>query len=110
MKTFTINGKEYKTKELDFNAMCDMEDAGVSLMDADGKNMSLIRAYFAVCCGKGKDFAGREIQQHMINGGNFDEISEAFKDAMENSDFFRALGAKAETEAATGEKSANEKK
>ena len=36
MKHFTINGKDYRSKEIDFNFVCDLEDNGVSL---ETKNM-----------------------------------------------------------------------
>lgn len=100
MKTFTINGKSYKAKELDFNGMCELEDFGVSMTDVSGKNLSLVRAYFAFCSGKSAENAGKEIQAHMLGGGKLDELAEIMKDAIDNSDFFRALAENAEKEAA----------
>ena len=70
MKTFNVNGKEYKARAFDFNLMCDFEDMGISIAEMTNKPMSVIRAYFALCTGKGKEFAGKE---------------------MEKSDFFRSL-------------------
>ena len=32
-KKITINGKDYKLKEIDFNDICDLEDLGLSLTD-----------------------------------------------------------------------------
>lgn len=98
MKTFTINGKEYKSKMIDFNLVCDLEDMGVSIVNIDGKDMSLIRGYFGLCAGLTKEKAGKEIEAHLTNGGKFDELMELIKFEMENSDFFRNLKKTAETE------------
>lgn len=91
MKTFKINGKEYKAKPFDFNLICDLEDMGISLKSAGKKPMAMIRAYFAFCAEVSKDVAGKELELHMINGGSFDEIANAMSNEMENSDFFRTL-------------------
>lgn len=91
MKTFTVNGKEYKAKAFDFNLMCDLEDMGVSIADMPNKPMTVVRAYFALCTGKGKEFAGKEMEQHLINGGTFDDVVNAMSEEMEKSDFFRSL-------------------
>ena len=88
MRRFLVNGKTYKSKELDFNAMCDLEDMGVSMVDIKSKNMSLIRAYLAFCGNISAEEAGDEIILHLKNGGKFDEIMEELKVAIENSDFF----------------------
>lgn len=98
MKMFKINKEEYKSKPMDFNFMCDLEDMGVSVVDMDGKNMSLIRGYFALCAGITKEQAGKEIQAHLAGGGKFDEIMEVIRYEMENSDFFRNAKKTEETE------------
>lgn len=98
MSTFTVNGTEYKSKEFDFNLICDLEDMGISLEKANEKPMSMVRAYFAFCAGKGKAFAGREMQEHIVNGGSFEEVTKAMSEAMEKSDFFRALQKTAENQ------------
>lgn len=98
MKTFTVNGKEYKAKAFDFNMMCDFEDMGISIEDMGKKPMAVVRAYFALCAGKGKEFAGKEMEAHLINGGSFDDVVSAMSEEMEKSDFFRALQQTVETE------------
>lgn len=107
MKTFTINGKKYKSAEVDFNFICDLEDMGISISDLRSKPLAVARAYFALCAGTDKDVAGAEIQAHMINGGALEELYDVLGKAIEESDFFRALNKTEETEIAT---STNKKK
>lgn len=110
MNTFTINGKEYKAKPFDFNLVCDLEDMGISLEQAGSKLMSMVRAYFGLCAGRGKEFAGKEMEAHIIGGGKIDDIMNAMSDEMEKSDFFRSLNKKSETETTTDENEAEKKK
>lgn len=107
MNTFTVNRAEYKAKPFDFNLVCDLEDMGISLEEAGRKPMSMVRAYFGMCTGKGKEAAGKELEAHIIGGGKFDDIMTAMSDEMEKSDFFRNLNKTAETEAATNETAEN---
>lgn len=109
MRRFTVNGKSYKSKELDFNAMCDLEDMGVSMVDIKSKSMSLIRAYLAFCGNISAEEAGNEVMLHLKNGGKFDEIMEELKSAIENSDFFQILKERAEEEDAENQTEENKK-
>ena len=97
MNTFTVNGKEYRAKAFDFNLVCDLEDMGIPLEQAGNKPMSMVRAYFGLCAGKGKEFAGKELEAHVIGGGSFENIMSAMSDEMEKSDFFRNLNKTEET-------------
>ena len=78
-RTFTINGKLYQAREITFNTICELEDAGVSLTEIEQKPISTVRSYFAICLGGNKEYAGQEIERHIINGGNLDEIMTAFR-------------------------------
>ena len=98
MNTFTINGKEYKAKAFDFNLVCDLEDMGISLEQASNKPTSLVRAYCGLCAGKSKEYAGKEMEAHLMAGGTFEDIMVAMSDEMAKSDFFRHLNKTAETE------------
>lgn len=100
MITFVINGKTYNAKPFDFNMICDLEDMNVNLEEFDRKPMSVIRAYFGLCLGNRADEAGRELNQHIISGGKFDELIEIVKAEMTESDFFRHLNKTEETEVA----------
>ena len=88
---FAINGKTYKAKEFDFNTVCDLEDMGISLETMQNKPLSMVRGYFALCTGRDKTYAGKEIEQHIINGGKMDEITEIMSQKMNDSDFFHSL-------------------
>lgn len=104
MKTFTVNGKEYNAKAFDFNLICDLEDMGISLDEAKKKPMSLVRAYFGLCAGKGKEYAGKEMEAHVIGGGSFENIMKTMSDEMEKSDFFLKLSQTKEEKAAKNTK------
>lgn len=109
MRTFTVNEKEYKAKAFDFNLVCDLEDMGISLQEAGNKPMSMVRAYFGLCAGKGKEYAGKEMEAHIIGGGSFDGIMNAMSEEMEKSDFFHNLNKKAEQEVAESAEKTNKK-
>lgn len=98
MNAFTINGKRYKAKPFDFNLVCDLEDMGISLEQAGNKPVSMVRAYFGLCAGKGREYAGKEIEAHVIDGGTLEEVMNVMSDEMEKSDFFRAINKAAEKE------------
>lgn len=91
MRTFILNGNEYIAKPFDFNMVCDLEDMGISLEEAHEKPTAMVRAYVAVCIGRNKEFAGAEMEQHIINGGSFAEIMGIMSDEMDKSDFFRHI-------------------
>lgn len=95
MKSFTINGKEYNAKELTYGDIRKMESFGLNLMtditSIQAKVFSYTSGYLAVCGGFGIDVADNEMNEHIINGGDFTEISEAFVDSLSNSRFFQAM-------------------
>lgn len=87
---FTINGKVYRPATLDFNAICDMEDMGISLGDYRTKTLSTARAYMALYFGGDTNVAGAEIQSHIVGGGNLEGLYDALKESINESDFFQA--------------------
>lgn len=101
--TFVINGKTYTAAPIDFNAMCALEDVGVSVMDMNKKPMSTARAYFALCYDGGDDAeaAGKEIEAHIINGGELTNLVNAMNAEIQKSGFFQALNKRQETETQT---------
>lgn len=96
MKIFKVNGKEYTAKAFDYNLICDLEDMGIALQEAANKPMSMVRAYFSLCSGRGKEYAGKEIEAHIIKGGKLDDVMNAMSEEMDKSDFFLALNQKEE--------------
>lgn len=98
MNTFTINGTEYKAKPFDFNMVCSLDEMGIPLENIGTNEMATMRAYFAVCAGKRREFAGKELEQHFVNGGDFTEITSVIADEIKKSDFFRKVIKMPETE------------
>ena len=64
--------------------------------------MSVIRAYLAVCADSDMEFAGNEIQAHVIAGGSFEEMMNAMSEKMDESDFFQALQSRTEDNSTEG--------
>lgn len=91
MNTFTINGKKITAKAIDFNTICDLEDYGLNFADIQKKSTSFMRAYLAISAGIDTEEAGLEMQNHIIGGGNFEDLIKAMTKEIENSDFFRNL-------------------
>ena len=102
--TFTINNETYTAKDFTFNSLCDFEDMGIDFADAIAhKPRIALRAYLAYCAGVSIDESGKMIESHMINGGDMNEINKALSETLENSDFFKALIAKAKAAMETEE-------
>lgn len=97
-KMFELNGNKYVAKEITFNAVCELEDMGISLMSADSKQLSVLRGYIAYCCGLSVEDAGKEIEKHLIGGNDLSDIAKAFANAIDESDFFQALRKGTKTE------------
>ena len=72
------------------------------------KPMSMARAYFSLCFNGSKEDAGKEIQAHVVAGGNFNDLYEAMGAEMNESDFFQALNKKADEETPKMEKKEKE--
>lgn len=98
METITINGNVYKAKELDFNFLCDLSDAGIGIEEIDTKILSATRVYIASCMGVKPEIAGNEINAHIIKGGDLKDVVEVFSEKANESDFFLALGKNSEPE------------
>ena len=96
MKKFKVNGNEYEARPFDFNLVCDLENMGVSVADMGRKHFATTRAYFALCAGMSNTQAGKEMELHVISGGNFEDINNALNEEMDKSDFFLAISKKQE--------------
>jgi hypothetical protein len=90
MKKITINSKDYNIdKVIDFNAICELEELGLSLSDLKKTKMTSIRALLAYVGGMDTDTAGAEIMEHLKKGGSFEDFTPLI-DSLVESDFFQA--------------------
>ena len=92
-----INGKEITAKPIDFNATIELNDLGGDIYSFGTKPLAALRAYLAYCEGVSAEEAGREIEAHIIGGGDLSDLSTAFMKACDDSAFFKAMITKAET-------------
>jgi len=96
--TLVINEREYDVPELDFNAVCDLADRGIDILNTNTmqKNaLGIARGFTAWVMGVDNATAGREIQKHMLAGGDISVIIDAFTQAVEESGFFNAIQSRA---------------
>lgn len=91
-KNIIINSKDYKLKEIDFNAVCELGKLGLRITDKDCLNdtFNVIRSSFAFHSGLQLDLAGKELEEHLMNGGSFDDFTPLIE-TLGNSDFFTML-------------------
>ena len=91
MNKVNINGREYEIPEVDFDAICELEERGVDLLSTDAKHPKLaitLRGIVAWIMGVPERTASAEIMAHLQNGGSVVEILDAITSAMQDSGFF----------------------
>lgn len=88
MEKIKINEKEYELRKIDFNAVCDLEDLGLSLTKIGDKSFSSIRALVAFITESNVIKASEEIEKHIEKGGKLDDFAPLFT-MVYQSDFFR---------------------
>lgn len=91
MEKIKVNGKVYPAKEIDFNFMCLLEVEGVQATRLNKNIFNTVKCYVEYCMGVDGETAGAEINQHIINGGTLNDITDIFSKKAEESDFFQAL-------------------
>lgn len=96
-RLFTVNGKTYKSAEFTFNTICQLEAMGLSIENITSMPMSMIRGYFAISAKIPVDEAGKEMEQHIVNGGDLNDIGSVMSAQIEDSGFFQTLSRKVET-------------
>lgn len=86
---YKINGKEYNSKRFDFEALVKFEECGVGLKDLQkvSKPMTLIVGLVAWIADLDKDDAIKEVNEHIENGGQLQEILKILE-SIKDSDFF----------------------
>ena len=100
MEKFTLNGKVYYAKDLDFAYLVELDKNGISMENMTG--VAALNCFVAFCTGKTAKDASNEISLHIINGGDMEELTTAYIKKIEESDFFRAiLGRNQESETET---------
>lgn len=90
MEKIKINEKEYELRKIDFNAVCELEDLGMSIVDIKNKTFSSIRALVAFVERCDFDKAGKEVEAHLTSGGKVNDFTPLFE-MVSKSDFFRNL-------------------
>ena len=90
-----INGNTYEMPEIDFNAVCHLDECKYDILNAskDVSFMTQLRAIIGLVCNTTADKAGKLIDLHIANGGDFQtlaqEVFEEFNKAVENSGFLQ---------------------
>ena len=95
MSYVVINGNKYDIPEVDFDAVCELEERGINLLRMDENNMKLAtmtRGLVAWIMGVDVQTASKEIEAHISNGGNIIDIISRLTDAINNSGFFKQGG------------------
>lgn len=91
MSYVIINGNRYNIPEINFDAVCELEEAGVNILGADKSNMKLAtmaRGLTAWIMGVDVQTASKELEAHIANGGNIVDIITRTTEAMQKSGFF----------------------
>lgn len=91
-----LNGRRIKAADVNFNFVALLGENNIALNEIGRKPIPSIRVYIAHCTGLDVDTAGEMINQHVIAGGNLNEIMTVFSKKCDESDFFRAISAKEE--------------
>ena len=109
MEKISINGKVYQAREIDFNFVCLLEAEGIEMSKMGKSFMNIIKVYAAYCMGVDTETAGIEINQHLINGGNMEDLINVVSKKMDESDFFRAISKDQNEETTTTSQKASKK-
>lgn len=94
MKNVTINNKIYPNIYIGFNVMCKWARMGIDISSATDNPMQafpMMQAYVAELMKTTPEKAGDEIDEHLKNGGDFNDIANGLTEAFSESGFFQAL-------------------
>jgi hypothetical protein len=86
-----INNKEIKLPDINFNTMCDLESMGVSIVSMQAKPLITVRAFTALAMNADLETAGKEVEQHLFNGGKLLDMLNEINKAVEDSGFFQKM-------------------
>ncbi len=93
MKTVKINNKKYEVPDLTFRHFTLIEEQGFSLLEAFRKQeiFLLVMGFVCVVTGSDRDEAERLIEQHILGGGDIQDLYISFGEAINDSDFFKKM-------------------
>lgn len=93
VKTIKINNKSYKVPELRFEHMEALESEGYNIIDMFRKKQIFapVSAFIMLVVGCEKEEANDLAEQHVLGGGNINDLYEAFSEALYDSSFFRKV-------------------
>ena len=97
MEKILLNGKVYQAKEIDFNYICMLEVEGIEFSRIGTGFFNMLKVYVAYCMDVEPEYAGEEINKHVMNGGKLTEITNTLSEKLETSDFFRAISEKTDS-------------
>lgn len=95
-----INGNDYRIPEIDYNAVCTLDQYQIDLLDIQGsiQPFVMLRGFLALAMGTSRNnaaAASKELEAHILKNGLDDgEIARAFaeiKQALEDSDFLSQI-------------------
>ena len=92
MHSVTINGRDYEIPEVTFDAICQLEENGVYLLNMDRKQPKLatmLRGLVAWIAKVEPEEASVMIEKHIQNGGDIGDIMTSVTQAINSSGFFR---------------------
>lgn len=105
-----LDGEKYKMPDVTFGSMLELAERGIDIMrlreDMNGKPLLAYRKIFAWIADTDEQTAGRIIEQHMINGGDFSSIYNGFIKALQVSGFSKQENDKSGKEQAAEETAA----
>lgn len=88
-----INNKTYNVHELQFGDYTHMESQGISITEAFSRGQMTLIAMAFTCvvlkCDRAE--AERVVTQHILGGGSMFDITDAFAEAVKQSDFFKKM-------------------
>ena len=90
MQKFKLNDVEYKVKDLDFNAICELEDEGINLMDENimaTRGMNNLRTILSFVLDRPKFETGQIISEHLKSGGRIEDLNKIITISLENGGF-----------------------
>jgi hypothetical protein len=93
MSTVTINKQKYEVPELNFRHSKQLELCGVPLyrMNDISLMFTIVSAFVSVVVGCDPEYADYLVEQHILGGGNIEDIYKAYIQAIADSHFFKKL-------------------